>query len=174
MIITLLGYMGSGKTIVGKELAQYWSFSFFDLDTLIEQELQQKITVIFEKKSEIYFRKIEHKILCKVLNMPDNIVLSLGGGTPCYYDNMCLINRKSISVYLYNSIRNLTIRLKKEKANRPIIKSIKDEKLFEFIAKHLFERQPFYKKAKHILKCDNKSPKELVEEINNRDIIKLS
>ncbi len=172
MIITLLGYMGSGKTKIGKELAQYWSFSFFDLDTLIEQELQQKITVIFEKKSEIYFRKIEHKILCKVLNMPNNIVLSLGGGTPCYYDNMRLINKKSISIYLYNSIKNLTSRLNKEKANRPMIKSIKDEKLFEFIAKHLFERQLFYEKAKHTLKCDNKSPKELVEEINSKGIIK--
>ncbi|MDR2121942.1 MAG: shikimate kinase, partial [Flavobacteriaceae bacterium] len=110
MIISLVGYMGSGKTTVGKRLSENLNLNFVDLDDYIVSNEKRSIKDIFSEKGEIYFRKIENSCLDTVLNT-DNIVLSPGGGTPVYYNNMELINSKSISFYLKMSPAELTERL---------------------------------------------------------------
>ncbi|MCD6543255.1 MAG: shikimate kinase, partial [Flavobacteriaceae bacterium] len=103
--------------------------------------------------------------LNELLNSDKSFVLALGGGTPCYANNIDLIKAMSISIYLKANINTLFNRLEKETANRPIISGLNDEKLKEFIAKHLFERAPFYEQADHIISIDNKSIDQIVDKI---------
>lgn len=165
MIISLMGYMGSGKTLVSKELSILNNFKIFDLDTEISKQNNRSITEIFKEKGEIFFRKIEKEVLEKILSTEKNIILSLGGGTPCYYNNIDSINEKTISVFLKTNVKTLAQRLSSEKDKRPLIQNISNEDLPEFIAKHLFERNPFYNQAKITINTDNLSAREIAEEI---------
>ena len=165
MIISLVGYMGSGKSHISKILGEKINFKIFDLDKEISKKKNMTIPEIFEKKGEIYFRKSEKETLEELLATQENCIISLGGGTPVYYDNMERINDKSISIYLRTGVSTLTERLKKNKHKRPLIAKIADEDLPEFIAKHLFERNPFYSKAHYIVDTDQKTTEEVAEEI---------
>ena len=168
MKIVLFGYMGSGKTSVGKALADTLEFSYSDLDELIEKSEGHTIPDVFETRGEIYFRRVENKELHKVLNQSQNIVLSTGGGTPCYGDNLPFMTSRSdvVTVFLRTSIVELTKRLSSEKATRPLIAHLdSEEELSEFIGKHLFERNKFYNQADIILDTDQKPVKEIVKEI---------
>jgi shikimate kinase len=167
MKIILLGYMGSGKTTIGIQLARKLFLNFTDLDDFIEEKEQQSIKEIFKQKGEIYFRKIEHKYLKQFINENESYVLSLGGGTPCYAGNLDLIlkDKKSLSFYLRGSIPTLFKRLSENKFKRPLISDLSDDQLTEYIAKHLFERSLFYDKAIHKISIDNKEIQELVTEI---------
>ena len=157
--------MGSGKTLVSKELNILNNFKIFDLDTEISKQNNRSITEIFKEKGEIFFRKTEKEVLEKILSTEKNIILSLGGGTPCYYNNINLINEKTFSVFLKTNVKTLTHRLSSEKDKRPLIQNISNEDLPEFIAKHLFERNPFYNQAKITINTDNLSAREIAEEI---------
>lgn len=157
--------MGSGKTLVSKELSILNNFKIFDLDTEISKQNNRSITEIFKEKGEIFFRKTEKEVLEKILSTEKNIILSLGGGTPCYYNNIDSINEKTISVFLKTNVKTLAQRLSSEKDKRPLIQNISNEDLPEFIAKHLFERNPFYNQAKITINTDNLSTKEIAEEI---------
>ena len=157
--------MGSGKTLVSKELSVLNNFKNFDLDTEISKQNNSSITEIFKKKGEIFFRKTEKEVLEKILSTEKNIILSLGGGTPCYYNNRDSINEKTISVFLKTNVKTLAQRLSSEKDKRPLIQNISNEDLPEFIAKHLFERNPFYNQAKITINTDNLSAREIAEEI---------
>ena len=157
--------MGSGKTLVSKELSILNNFKIFDLDTEISKQNNRSITEIFKEKGEIFFRKTEKEVLEKILSSEKNIILSLGGGTPCYYNNIDSINEKTISVFLKTNVKTLAQRLSSEKDKRPLIQNISNEDLPEFIAKHLFERNPFYNQAKITINTDNLSTKEIAEEI---------
>ncbi|SKB70858.1 shikimate kinase [Soonwooa buanensis] len=165
MIISLIGYMGSGKSHISKLLSQKINFKLIDLDQQIILKHQKKISEIFAERGEIFFRKEEKSILEEILKLDDNIVLSLGGGTPVYYNNMELINQKSKSVFLQASVGTLAERLLRQKAKRPLIARLSDEELPEFIAKHLFERNTFYSQANFTINTNNKSPEEIVDEI---------
>ncbi len=166
MKIILLGYMASGKSTIGKLLARKIYRPFIDLDNYIENKEKLPIKSIFKKKGEIYFRKIEHVYLKELLNSNDSFVLSLGGGTPCYAGNMDLISIPTVkSIYLQGSIQTLVNRLKENKENRPLISNLDDEKLTEFVAKHLFERSNFYEEASHKINIDKKSIENIVAEI---------
>lgn len=165
MIISLIGYMGSGKSHISKLLSQKINFKLIDLDQQIILKHQKKISEIFAERGEIFFRKEEKLVLEEVLELNENIVLSLGGGTPAYYNNMELINENSKSVFLQASVGTLTERLLRQKAKRPLIARLSDEELPEFIAKHLFERNNFYSQANFTINTNNKSPEEIVEEI---------
>lgn len=166
MKIVLLGYMGSGKTTVGKKLAKDLSLRFLDLDDRIEASEKSKITNIFSKKGEIYFRRKEAEYLRNILTNDDDFVLSIGGGTPCYANNMEAISEATNRVvYLKLSIFSLVERLVKEKSERPMIASIPDEDLPEFIGKHLFERSFYYSQALHSISCDGKDIEAIVNEI---------
>lgn len=166
MIIVLVGYMGSGKSVVGKLLAATLQLPFIDLDEYIESELQASISQVFATNGEIYFRKKEHEYLQKVLQHHNHLVLATGGGTPCYSGNMEFLLEKTSNVFfLYVSVPELVGRLSKEKQHRPIISHLSDEALPEYIAKHLFERNPFYMMANHTIACDGKTIKEIEKEI---------
>lgn len=167
MNIVLLGYMGSGKSTIGKQLAENTDMNFNDLDDLIVENEGMPINAIFEKKGELYFRKKEHQILFSFLEKQTSSILSLGGGTPCYFDTMeDLLSHGYTTVYLKAGIATLAQRLWTEKAHRPMISHIENEmELNEFIGKHLFERNPFYQKAKMTVNVDAKSINEIVAEI---------
>ncbi|KFC19844.1 shikimate kinase [Chryseobacterium sp. FH1] len=165
MIISLLGYMGSGKSHISKNLSKKINFKLIDLDQQISDEHRQTIPEIFEKKGEIYFRKEEKRILEELLNSDENLILSLGGGTPVYYDNMEIINQKSTSIFLRASVNTLTNRVLLQKNTRPLIAKLEDSDIPEFIAKHLFERNPFYSKAHLTIDTDSKNAIEISDEI---------
>lgn len=162
--IVLLGYMGSGKTTVGKLLADSLNLPFRDLDELIEAETNLTIPEIFVSKGELFFRKKEMELLEDTLKAPREFVLSSGGGTPCYGNNMDLIqNHASDVVYLRYTVPELVNRLLKERENRPLLSHINEKDLPEYIGKHLLERAPFYQRATIILDVKDRSPNELAE-----------
>ena len=167
MIVVLLGYMGSGKSTVGQILAKNLDFNFLDLDHDIEQNQKVTISEIFKAKGEIVFRKLESEAVKHLCSQSDNLVLALGGGTPCYADTMSFLvqHHNVITVALNISVKNLSERLIKEKAKRPLIASIKDEDIPEFIAKHLFERSFFYNQAEISIQTDSLSVAEIVTTI---------
>lgn len=164
--IVLVGYMGSGKSTIGKILSKKTGIPFFDLDEIIEKNTQKTISELFLEIGEIKFRKLEHETLNNFLAKQIDFVLSLGGGTPCYANNHLQLQKEGVtSVYLKASLQELIKRLESEKKHRPLIASKDGEGFEEFIAKHLFERSYFYNQAKHIISVDGKTPNEIVEEI---------
>lgn len=164
--IILLGYMGSGKSTISKLLAERLGLPFLDLDLLIEENLQMSIAAIFKSKGEIFFRKKEHKTLIDTLDSFDSFVLALGGGTPCYSNNHLLLQREDVlSIYLKGSIETLCNRLHHEQAQRPLLQQLGEDSLETFIAKQLFDRSYFYYQAQHVVNIDQKSTKQLVDEI---------
>jgi shikimate kinase len=167
MKIIVLGYMASGKSTIGKEISKKRELNFIDLDAYISEQEKRSIPEIFKIKGEIYFRKIENLYLKELLNNEGDFVLSLGGGTPCYANNMELIQRsKAKSIYIQASIPTLVTRLIKEKSSRPLVADLENEKITEFVAKHLFERRFFYEQAAIKLDTENKSLQEIVLEIS--------
>ncbi|MFI2743977.1 shikimate kinase [Zhouia sp. PK063] len=169
MLIVLMGYMGCGKSSVGKMLAAENNIPFIDLDDYIEEKEQQTVQEIFKTKGEIFFRKLETVSLESLLSASEGAVISLGGGTPCYGNNIEIIqNKASHNFYLKASIETLTERLVKEKEHRPLIKNINNDELSDFIRKHLFERNFFYMQAGNIITVDDKSIPEVVLEIQQQ------
>jgi len=172
MIVVLVGYMASGKSTIGKILARKLDYKFVDLDEYIEKKEGQFVKNIFASKGEIYFRKKESLYLKEIVVSRSNLVLSLGGGTPCYSGNMDLLleNHNVVSIYLKSSIDTLVGRLKLEENERPLIAHLKsEEQLTEFIGKHLFERMQFYAQSNFTVTTDIKSETEIIEDI----IVKL-
>ena len=167
MKIILLGYMGSGKSTIGKALANELNLTFIDLDHTIEKQIGITISDFFEASGELKFRRLENEVLNSILAENDQMILSTGGGTPCYGNNLQLMkSAPSAKVfYLKASIKTLTERLLSEKDTRPLIQSIGDEDLPEFIGKHLFERLNFYLQADHVVDIDQKSVETIVKEI---------
>ncbi len=143
MRVFLIGFMGSGKTTIGKKLAAKLHLKFLDLDHTIEQEEKRSINTIFKEQGENYFRKMEHNTLKKLITQND-IIISCGGGTPCYYNNMELMNQKGITLYIELSAMALYSRLKEQKAKRPLLENIPNDKLLLFIEQKLQERVSFY------------------------------
>lgn len=160
--------MGSGKSHVSKILSEKLNFKLIDLDKEISKRNKMTIPEIFDKKGEIYFRKLERESLEEILASEKNVILSLGGGTPVYYNNMEIINHNSKSVFLRASVATLAERLSKQKEKRPLIANIADKNLAEFIAKHLFERNDFYNKAQISVITDNRTPEDIASEITEK------
>jgi len=166
--IFLIGYMGSGKSRIGKELSNSISYSFYDLDKVIEKNEGLTINQIFEQKNEMYFRSIEREYLIETINIDENKVISLGGGTPCYSDNIDLIlnTSNSDSIYLNRSVEFLVERLYKKISFRPLISHLRSkEELKGFISKHLFERNQYYLRAKKLLNTDNSKIDQNIKEL---------
>ncbi len=165
MRIYLIGYMGSGKTTTGKKLADSLGYRFIDLDKMIENKFHITIPTLFEKYDENAFRIVEKKILTDTFKI-DNVVISTGGGTPCFYDNMEMINSNGISIYLKMDTRSLTDRLLKAKRKRPLIKGKNSEELYAFIKSQLEWREPFYLKATIIANGENPDIVKLTSQIS--------
>lgn len=167
MTLVLLGYMGSGKSSVGVKLSKLLNYDFIDFDTYIEDKLKMTISDIFDKRGEVFFRKQEHLFLEEVVAQ-DHTVVALGGGTPCYGNNLNVIKSESHtkSIYLKLSVSSLSNRLFEEKSNRPLISHLNTKaELIEFIGKHIFERAPVYEQADIILNTDGLSVDEVVESL---------
>ncbi|WP_323788511.1 shikimate kinase [Psychroserpens sp.] len=167
MTLILVGYMGSGKSSVGRKLSEILNYNFIDFDNYIESNVNMTVSDIFKVKGEIYFRKQESRLLKEVINKRNTIV-SLGGGTPCYGNNLNVIKEADYSkmIYLKSSIQNLTERLFAEKSTRPLISHIQaKDNLSEFIGKHLFERAPIYEQSDMVIKTDDLSVVDVVESI---------
>ncbi|QLE00366.1 shikimate kinase [Galbibacter sp. BG1] len=166
MVQILIGYMGSGKSTVGKIMAKEQSLPFIDFDNYIEDKEGLSIPELFKTKGEIYFRKKEAAYLVELLSEETNAIISLGGGTPCFGNNINVILEATKNVfYLKLSVDKLVERLQKEKVQRPLIKDIANEALSEFIRKHLFERNFYYLQAHHIIAVGNESPSEIANKI---------
>ena len=168
MIITLLGYMASGKSKIGMELASKLGHRFIDLDDFIESREGSSISTIFSEKGEIYFRRVESEYLRELIDRNEPLVLALGGGTPCYSGNMeVLLSRPDlITFYLKATPGTIVKRLADEPDRRPLISHLKtSDELLEFVSKHLFERSGFYNQAAITIITDHKSVDELVGEI---------
>lgn len=164
--IILLGYMGCGKSTIANKLSISTRIPFVDLDKSIEEKANLSINAIFEKQGEIYFRKLEHEVFIELLNSPQEMIIGLGGGTPCYANNHeLLISENVVSFYLKASIETLFKRLVSNKSKRPLIADKNDEELKEFIAKHLFDRSFYYNHAQHKVIVDNKTLDQTVAEI---------
>jgi shikimate kinase len=170
MNIVLMGYMGSGKTAVGRRLAALLQREFIDLDALIEQRLESTISEIFEQKGVVYFRKYESEILREICGRQGNAVIALGGGTPIYGDNLKWINDSdfNLSIYLKISIQPLVKRLWPKRHHRPIIASLSTpEALEEFVRKHLFERTFAYMQAQLVVDVSDLNVDSVANEILN-------
>jgi shikimate kinase len=168
MIIVLIGYMGSGKSTIGKALATVLSYNFLDLDDYISDKENASISELFKTRGEIYFRKKESQYLSELIDTSQNLVLALGGGTPCYGKNSDLLlhNLSVKAFYLKLSIPLLTTRLFKEREKRPLISHLNSEQdLLEFVGKHLFERIQYYNQAEYTINTDHKSIQAILEEI---------
>lgn len=148
--IILVGYMGSGKTTVGRQLALALGLSFYDLDWYIEMRYHRTVAQIFAERGEEGFREIERNMLHEVAEF-ENIVLSCGGGTPCFFDNMEYLNTLGETVYLKADPEILAMHLRMGKVERPLIKGKTDEELVQYIKDSLQAREPFYTQAKHTL-----------------------
>jgi shikimate kinase len=144
--IFLLGFMGCGKSYWGEKVATDLGFEWIDLDEYIEKKEGRSIKEIFEKEGESTFRNIEKQALNEVAQLSD-VVISLGGGAPCFFENMDLINRSGVSFYLKTNTTTLVNRLKSEKTKRPLLARLSDIELFDFIKNKVNERSIFYKKA---------------------------
>ncbi len=147
--IYLIGYMGAGKTTVGRLLAERLGFRFIDLDKYIENKYFKTISSLFAERGETEFRKLEQKALYEVSEM-EKVIVATGGGAPCFFENMNLMNISGTTVYMMVAPEELSRRLLVSKTVRPIIAGKTPDELASFISRHLAERELFYKKA-HIV-----------------------
>ena len=148
--IILVGYMGSGKTTVGKALSKETGMMFYDLDWYIESRMRKSVSQIFAERGEEAFRKIEYNMLHEVAEFED-VIISCGGGTPCFFDNMDYLNQQGDVVYLKATPETLYKHLLMAKVERPLLKDKTPDELIAYITGHLKERAPYYEQARHIL-----------------------
>lgn len=149
MNIILVGYMGSGKTTLGKKLATRFGLKFIDTDKIIEQEENCAISEIFSKHGEDHFRELEKKLVLR-LKEQDNLLVSTGGGMPCFNDVMDELNEMGITIYLKRPVKELANRILNSKKKRPLTDGKTEEELIRFIEDAINERQVYYEKA-HII-----------------------
>jgi shikimate kinase len=158
--------MGCGKSTIAQNLSKITNIPFLDLDKCIEKKANLSINEIFEQHGEVYFRKLEHEIFVELLQSPENNIIGLGGGTPCYANNHELLQKEDVtSIYLKASIETLFNRLVNNKSKRPLIANMNEEEMKEFIAKHLFDRSFYYNNAKYKVSVDDKTVEDTVQDI---------
>lgn len=148
--IILIGYMGAGKTTVGRALARGLGIPFYDLDWYIESRMMKTVPQLFAERGEEGFRIVERNMLHEVAEFED-VVLSCGGGTPCFFDNMEYLNSQGDTVYLKASPEVLYGHLKMGKVERPLLKNKTPEEMQQFIREQLTQRETYYLQAKHVL-----------------------
>ena len=150
----LIGFMGSGKSLIGKQLSEKLNIKYIDLDNFIEKSENITIAGIFNNSGEVYFRKLEEKYLQEIIK-EDNILVSTGGGTPTIHGLMDIMNNIGETIYLECCTETLFERLNKDKEKRPMISTLSDESLRRYIENKLEERNFFYKKATYTICNDS-------------------
>lgn len=166
MRIYLVGYMGSGKSTLGKRLARHNGMPFIDLDKYIEGRNYCTVPQLFARDGEVGFRKAEHKALLEVSAFSEAVVAT-GGGAPCFFDNMELMNQTGITIFLDIHPEILARRLIRSKTERPLIKGKSPEELESFIADNLQKRRPFYEQAQFHIESENLDPEKIMKLIQN-------
>ncbi len=151
--IFLIGYMGAGKTTLGKAFAREQGLTFIDLDWYIEERFHKTIRQLFTERGEQGFRELERRMLHEVGEFED-VVISTGGGTPCFFDNIDYMNAAGETVFLDVSTDVLFRRLRVAKQQRPLLTDKNDEELMAFIREALQQRLPHYTRAKHRFRAD--------------------
>ena len=157
MIFFIIGYMGAGKSSVGREVARRTGIRFADMDKEIEKMHRMTVSEIFANQGERVFRKSERTVLEQLAEEDGDVIVSAGGGTPCQGDNIELMNRTGKTIYLKLSPAKLVSRLKPGQERRPILTGMNKEQMLEFIERALPEREPCYLKASMIIDCDRLS-----------------
>jgi shikimate kinase len=166
MRIFLIGYMASGKTRIGKELSLLTGYPFIDTDDLFEERYRISIFDFFERYGEDSFRKIEKNILLETLNFPD-AVIATGGGLPCFFDNLEIIRKNGITIYLLVDEEILAGRLFKVKKKRPLLKAKTQSEIKSFLREQLAGREPYYRQANFMVQSGEKAAEEIFELIRN-------
>lgn len=170
--IFLIGYMGAGKTTIGRELAKKLNLDFIDLDLFIQARFQKTVNQLFKYSGESEFRNIERNMLREVGEF-ENVIISAGGGTPCFFDNMEYMNQSGTTVYLKASADILSSRLSISKEKRPLIKDKNDDELKSFIIDSLYKREPFYTQAKIQFETGTVETKEDIDQLVQQLIKRL-
>ena len=166
--VFLIGFMGSGKTTIGKKLARRLNKKFIDLDQLLVEQAGMSIPTIFEIHGEEHFRTLESKLLKEQIH--HDTIVSTGGGSPCYFDNMDWMNKHGIPLHLNMSPKALYDRLRQSNiASRPALKGLEGEDLLTFIEEKLAERMPFYERAAIQVDQINTSLDHICALITNHD-----
>ena len=160
MRIYLIGFMGCGKSSLGKRLARKLDYPFVDLDHEIEIDAGKSVTALFEEQGEDWFRRKEQELLHRTVDLP-HAVIATGGGTPYYFDNMDFMNANGVTVYLKMSPVSLTHRLEYARKKRPLVSDLKGEELFRFVSDKLESRAPFYNRAHCIIKGESAKPAQI-------------
>jgi len=161
--IFLIGFMGAGKTTLGNKIAEKLGVSFIDIDQEIESLLGMTISSVFEKNGEEFFRTQESKMLLDVILSQKQAIVSVGGGLPCFNNNMELMNKSGLTCYLKSPAEELYRRLKNSTINRPLLKELNDEELLRFIESKLLEREKYYNEAKLIVPTEDQYLDRIIE-----------
>lgn len=162
--IYLIGFMGSGKSTLGKQLAKKLRFNFFDTDDALEKKQRMKIKNIIKKKGMKEFKEMEKEIFLQTITM-EQIVISTGGGLPAYKDNITKMKRAGLVIWLKPSVEELAKRLRKHKSGRPLVAKINDEDLPFFISMLMRKRIKYYRRAHVKIENDKISVKKIMESI---------
>ena len=165
MLIYLIGFMGSGKSAKGKKLANLLHYQFLDLDAFITEQTEMSIPAIFEKEGEDKFRQMESEAL-KQTALLSNTVIATGGGAPCFNQNMELIKKSGVSVYLQLSPDELYNRLINSHQKRPLIEGLEGKMLHDFISNKLKDREPYYLMADYTIHAADLKPEEIIKVLN--------
>ncbi len=161
MRIFLVGFMGAGKSTLGRELAPLMNMQFVDLDQEIETRAGKGIPAIFAAEGEAHFRDLEKQMLHEVIEK-DNIIVACGGGTPCYFDNMDVMNKSGVTIYIKMSTDALTERLQQD-GSRPLINDLNNGELWQWIHTTLEDRETFYLQSQYKVKGKGLKASELAE-----------
>ena len=168
LTVYLIGFMGAGKTTLGKAVAEILGWEFIDVDQLIENDAGMSISEIFAREGEVHFRKLETDALIRLaIGQSGNRIIATGGGAPCHGENMALLNQLGVTIYLNPKIETLTLRLISQKAERPMIMEIPDDQLSDHISGLLQKREPYYRQAMITLQDDQLTIQDLIKAINH-------
>lgn len=164
--IFLIGYMGCGKSSLGRKLAKAGGMEFMDMDSIIEQREGASISDIFHYQGEEYFRDAERALIEELGTAEDDMVISTGGGAPAWQNNMELMNSLGATIYLRRTAQQIASRLSPHgRQKRPKLRGLNDEELVAFMTTNMAEREPFYSKAKYCVDCAERSDAELIDYI---------
>lgn len=166
MKIFLLGFMGSGKSHWARKLSKSLGLPLWDLDIEIEKEMGFTIAEIFTHKGEDHFRELERDHLHHIVNKT-SFMLSCGGGTPCFFDNMKFMNENGLTVWLDAPVQVMANRLKRKKHKRPLLKGLDDDQLTAFVTQRLEERRSFYEQSQLIIDPVKYTVTSLTEKIRS-------